>query len=68
MNSGHFEAKVSNRGSIKDGDISVAQYAEKTAKELGGKVVVTGFVRFEKGEGIEKREDNLADEVASMIK
>lgn len=53
---------------IKDGDISVSQYAEKTAKELGGKIAVTGFVRFEKGEGIEKREDNLADEVASMIK
>lgn len=53
---------------IKDGDISVMQYTEKTAKALGGKIAVTGFVRFEKGEGIEKREDNLADEVASMIK
>ncbi|MCI8443005.1 MAG: elongation factor Ts [Provencibacterium sp.] len=53
---------------IKDGDISVSQYVEKVAKELGGKIAVTAFVRFEKGEGIEKREDNLADEVASMIK
>lgn len=53
---------------VKDGDISVAQYAEKTGKELGGKIVVTGFTRFEKGEGLEKRQDNFADEVASMIK
>lgn len=53
---------------VKDADISVAQYAEKTGKELGGKIVVTGFTRFEKGEGLEKRQDNFADEVASMVK
>ncbi len=53
---------------VKDADISVAQYAEKTGKELGGKIVITGFTRFEKGEGLEKRQDNFADEVASMIK
>lgn len=53
---------------IKDGDISVAQYTENTANEMGGKIAITGFVRFEKGEGMEKREDNFADEVASMIK
>lgn len=53
---------------IKDGDISVAQYVENTAKEFGGKIAVTSFVRFEKGEGLEKRNDNFADEVASMVK
>ncbi len=53
---------------VKDADISVAQYAEKTGKELGGTIVITGFTRFEKGEGLEKRQDNFADEVASMIK
>ena len=53
---------------IKDGDLSVAQYTEKVAKELGGSIKVTGFVRYEKGEGLEKKEDNFADEVASMIK
>lgn len=53
---------------VKDGDISVGQYVENTAKELGGDIKVVGFVRFEKGEGLEKREDNFADEVASMMK
>ncbi|HIS69897.1 MAG TPA: elongation factor Ts [Candidatus Gallacutalibacter stercoravium] len=52
---------------VKDGDISVQKYVENTAKELGGAIAVTDFVRFEKGEGIEKRQDNFAEEVASMI-
>lgn len=53
---------------IKDDEITVAKYVENVAKELGGKLVLTKFVRFEKGEGLEKREDNFADEVASMVK
>ena len=53
---------------VKDEDLSVAQYVANTAKELGGKLEVVQFVRFEKGEGMEKRADNFADEVASMVK
>jgi len=53
---------------IKDNDITVAKYLEKTGKELGGEIVVKDFVRFEKGEGLQKREDNFADEVANMVK
>ena len=53
---------------IKDDDITVAKYVENTAKELGGNLTLKKFVRFEKGEGLEKREDNFADEVASMVK
>lgn len=53
---------------VKDGDISVGEYVEKTGKELGAKITVESFTRFEKGEGLEKREDNFADEVASMMK
>lgn len=53
---------------IKDDELTVAKYVENVAKELGGKLVLTKFVRFEKGEGLEKREDNFADEVASMMK
>ena len=53
---------------IKDGDLSVAQYTDKIGEELGGKIAIVSFVRFEKGEGLEKREDNFADEVASMMK
>ena len=53
---------------VKDGDITVAKYTENVAKELGGHMTITGFVRYEKGEGLQKREDNFADEVASMMK
>lgn len=53
---------------VKDSDLSVGQYVENTAKALGGDIKVKGFIRFEKGEGLEKREDNFADEVASMMK
>ncbi len=53
---------------VKDSDLSVQQYTDATGKELGGEIKIVDFVRFEKGEGIEKREDNFADEIASMIK
>lgn len=53
---------------VKDNNINVAQYTENTAKSLGGDIKVLGFVRFEKGEGLEKRVDNFADEVAGMVK
>lgn len=53
---------------IKDGDLTVGKYVEKCAKELGGSIKVVDYVRYERGEGIAKREDNFADEVASMIK
>ena len=53
---------------VKDPDLSVAKYTEKVAKELGGSIEITGFVRFEKGEGLEKRADNFAEEIASMVK
>ena len=51
-----------------DGDLTVGKYVENTAKALGAAVKVAAYVRFEKGEGIEKRKDNFADEVAGMIK
>ncbi len=53
---------------VKDGDLSVQQYTEKVGKELGGDIKILSFTRFEKGEGLEKKEDNFADEVASMVK
>ena len=53
---------------VKDNDITIKKYVENTSKALGGNISITSFVRFEKGEGLEKREDNFAAEVASMIK
>lgn len=53
---------------VKDGEYTVGKYVDKCAKDLGGSIKVVNYVRFERGEGIAKREDNFADEVASMIK
>lgn len=53
---------------IKDPDISVTKYVQDTASKLGGSIKIADYVRFEKGEGLEKKEENFADEVASMIK
>ena len=47
---------------VKDSDQKVGKYLESKGVKL------INFVRFEKGEGLEKKEDNFADEVASMIK
>ncbi|MDR1253604.1 MAG: translation elongation factor Ts [Oscillospiraceae bacterium] len=52
---------------VKDSNISVAQYVENVGKDLGQKINVVEFVRFEKGEGLEKKEDNFAEEVENMI-
>ena len=53
---------------VKDGDFSVEKYIAAAAKKLGGNVTFVDAVRFEKGEGIEKKADDFAAEVASMIK
>lgn len=52
---------------VKDGDITVKQYLENVSKEVGGKVEVVKFVRFETGEGLEKKEENFAEEVARQM-
>ena len=52
---------------VKDDSMKVCQYVDKTAKEFGGAIKVTGFFRFEKGEGIAKREENFADEISKMV-
>ena len=51
---------------VKDDEIKVGKYVENTAKELGAAITVTGFHRFEKGEGIQKREENFAEEIAKL--
>ena len=51
---------------VKDEDMKVGKYVDVTAKELGGKIAIVDFVRFEKGEGIQKREENFAEEIAKM--
>ena len=50
-----------------DGKQSVAQYVAQVAKANNATVAVKGFVRFETGEGIEKKEENFAEEVAKQM-
>ena len=57
-----------NQAFVKDSNLTVAQYVEQQAKVAGGSMALVAFVRFEKGEGIQKREDDFASEVASMVK
>ena len=53
---------------VKDNKQTVKQYVDSVAKSLGGTITIKEFTRFEKGEGLEKRQDDFAAEVASMTK
>ena len=53
---------------VKDDKQSVAQHTAQVGKELGGEIKIVKFVRYEKGEGLEKRVDDFASEVAGMVK
>jgi len=52
---------------VKDSALSVEEYVAKTAKELGGTIALKGAVRFEKGEGIEKKQEDFAAEIAKQL-
>jgi len=52
---------------VKDDSMSVEKYIESAAKKLGGSVKFINAVRFEKGEGIEKRQENFAEEIAKQL-
>ncbi len=52
---------------IKDDKMSVGAYVDASAKELGGSIKVVGYNLYEKGEGLEKREDDFAAEIAKMV-
>ena len=51
---------------VKEDSMKVSKYVEQSAKEFGGNITVTGYCRFEKGEGIQKREENFAEEIAKL--
>ena len=53
---------------VKDDKMSVGKYVEASAKEFGGSIKVVGFFMYEKGEGLEKREDDFAAEIEKMVK
>ncbi|MDO4562675.1 MAG: translation elongation factor Ts [Clostridia bacterium] len=53
---------------VKDPEQNVASYTKGIASQIGTSIEIVEFARLEKGEGLEKKDDNFADEVASMIK
>ncbi|WP_315076989.1 translation elongation factor Ts [uncultured Clostridium sp.] len=52
---------------VKDGDKTITKFIDEKAKEAGSAIKVNRFVRFERGEGIEKVEENFAEEVAKQL-
>ena len=52
---------------VKDNSVNVEQYVTSVAKAAGGTAVIKSFVRFEKGEGIEKKQENFAEEIAKQL-
>lgn len=52
---------------VKDGSMSVEQHVAAVAKELGGTITLKNALRFEKGEGIEKKQENFAEEIAKQL-
>ena len=53
---------------VKDNDLNIKKYVENISNKLGTGIKIVSFVRYERGEGLEKKEDNFAEEVAGMIK
>ena len=53
---------------VKDDSLTITKYVAQTAKELGGSIAVVGYVRYDKGEGLEKREEDFAAEIEKMVK
>ncbi|NLO48506.1 MAG: elongation factor Ts [Clostridiales bacterium] len=68
INKFYEEMCLMQQAYVKESKITVEKHVAEIAKELGGTIKVAAFARFETGEGIEKKSDNFADEVAGMVK
>lgn len=51
---------------VKNGDYTISKYLQEESKKIGASIEIANFERFERGEGIEKKEDNFAEEVQKM--
>ncbi len=67
MNKFYEENCLLQQPFVKDGSMTVEQYIAHAAKALGGSVKFVDAVRYLKGEGIEKKEENFAEEVAAQM-
>ena len=52
---------------VKENKVSVEKHVAAVAKEVGGSIQIKGFYRFERGEGLEKKEENFAEEIAKQL-
>ena len=68
MNKFYAENCLLQQEFVKDNATTVGKYLDDAAKALGGEIKFKDAVRFEKGEGIEKKEENFAAEIASLVK
>ena len=62
------ESCLMDQAFIKDGSMDVSKYVAATAKELGGDIKIAEYTHYVKGEGLEKRSEDFAAEVAAAIK
>lgn len=62
------EVCLTEQAFVKDPEKSINQYTAEVSKSIGATIAPVKFERFERGEGIEKRQENLADEIAQMAK
>lgn len=53
---------------VREEDMKVKQYTESVAKALGGEIKISDFIKYERGEGIEKKEDDFAGEIEKLVK
>ena len=67
MNKFYSENCLLQQEFVKDNSMSVEQYIASAAKAAGGKVTFKDAIRFEKGEGIEKKQENFAEEIAKQL-
>ena len=68
MNKFYAENCLLQQEFVKDNSMTVEKYIASVAKAQGGTITFKDAVRFEKGEGIEKKQENFAEEIASMVK
>jgi elongation factor Ts len=68
INKFYEEICLLNQPYVKENKLTVGKHVQEAAKRLGGKIAVKAFTRFEKGEGIEKKQEDFAAEIASLVK
>lgn len=67
LNKFYSENCLMQQDFVKDGEMTIEKYVQSAAKALGGTVTLKDAVRFEKGEGLEKKQENFAEEIAKQL-